>query len=593
MERLEDRTLLSNLTVTTLADSVDADGFLSLREAILIANDDTGATSFEGISSADAADTISFDPSLFTAGPQTIDLTIVGDTSVGDSAFVINSDVTIEGPAGPNGLTLSAAGSLTTMRLFVVTAGGDLTLNRLTLTGGLADGASGTGGALYNAGTLVVSNSTITGNSANSGGGIRNAGGTVTLTGSTLHGNQANSGGGISNGPGVASTFHVVNSTISGNTAGTGGSGGGISNGFMSTITLTNSTVTGNRAGSSGGGLSAGGTEHLFNSIIAGNFTLSGTPSDISSLVTTKINNLIGDFATRGGITHGVDGNIVGNGGAGVIDLLDVFVDANNDGVIDADDLSDNGGPTLTLALVDGSPAIDAGDDDSALDAGGNPLAFDQRGAGFPRIVGSAVDMGAFELLQNQPPEVSDFAKSGAEDNPLLFSAADFTDTFTDPDGDALVAVRIESMPNPLHGTLELNGDAVTAGQEIAASDLGGLVFVPALDFNGQASFTYTASDGISGFALVPATVTLHILSAQEQAEVIAAQVAELAAEGILNNGQQQALKLKLKGNNGDAGKAQAFLNKVEAFVQGGILTPEQAEALLEAGTALLTTVET
>ena len=66
--------------------------------------------------------------------------------------------------------------------------------------------------------------------------------------------------------------------------------------------------------------------------------------------------------------------------------------------------LGDYGGPTLTappLVLTGGlnasSPAIDAGDNDLADDESGDPLDFDQRGAGFPRIVNSTVDMGAFE----------------------------------------------------------------------------------------------------------------------------------------------------------------------------------------------------
>ena len=60
--------------------------------------------------------------------------------------------------------------------------------------------------------------------------------------------------------------------------------------------------------------------------------------------------------------------------------------------------LTDNGGPTLTHALLPRSPAIDAGDNALAVDADGNPLTTDQRGDGFDRIFAGTVDIGAFEF---------------------------------------------------------------------------------------------------------------------------------------------------------------------------------------------------
>ena len=67
------------------------------------------------------------------------------------------------------------------------------------------------------------------------------------------------------------------------------------------------------------------------------------------------------------------------------------------DPLLDPAGLQDNGGKTQTIALQVGSPAIDAGDNALAVDADGNPLAYDQRGAGFPRIINGTVDIGAFE----------------------------------------------------------------------------------------------------------------------------------------------------------------------------------------------------
>ena len=77
--------------------------------------------------------------------------------------------------------------------------------------------------------------------------------------------------------------------------------------------------------------------------------------------------------------------NLIGTGGGGD---LDAFTQHN---LLRVDPrlgpLQDNGGPTQTMALLDGSPAFDAGS---------NPLvATDQRG--LPRVFGAAVDIGAFE----------------------------------------------------------------------------------------------------------------------------------------------------------------------------------------------------
>jgi len=80
------------------------------------------------------------------------------------------------------------------------------------------------------------------------------------------------------------------------------------------------------------------------------------------------------------GLQNGVNGNLIGSATAPIDPLLGP--------------LQDNGGPTWTMALLPGSPAIDAGDDTPPLPD------FDQRGPGFPRISGPHIDIGAFELQQ-------------------------------------------------------------------------------------------------------------------------------------------------------------------------------------------------
>ncbi len=140
---------------------------------------------------------------------------------------------------------------------------GTLTLANSVISGNAAQYGSGSGiavGGIYNTGgTLRVYNSTISGNIAQygNGGGIDNDnGGTLTLTNSTISGNTAQygNGGGIDNG----GTLTLTNSTISGNRA--TGNGGGIANTGTGTLTLTNSTISGNRATGNGGGIAITGS---------------------------------------------------------------------------------------------------------------------------------------------------------------------------------------------------------------------------------------------------------------------------------------------------------------------------------------------
>ena len=407
--------LQTNFVVTTLDDELDPDAEfsaadLSLREAIALAEAEPGHQ------------TITFDPVLFTLMPRTIDLSIIGndDATNGDSAFLITTEIIIQGPTGPNGLTLEGPGNTgnvdTTMRLFLVAASGDLTLDHLTMTGGVADGDNdandggaiandGTlsiqnstlsgnsagldGGGVDNAGTLVIQNSTLSGNSAGldgggvdnagtltvqnstlsgnsasaNGGGIFNSGGTLTVQNSTLSGNSAEVGGGIFNSSG---TLTVQNSTLSGNSAVLGG--GGIANFGGGTLTIQNSTLSGNSADVGPGGVDLFGSNNtLSNSIVAGNFSgPTSDPADINGSVDTdnSFNNLIGTGGS-GGLIHGDNGNQVGVDVATVLDTT----------------LADNGGPTLTHRLILNSPAINAGDP-----AFTPPPDFDQRG--LPRVQG-------------------------------------------------------------------------------------------------------------------------------------------------------------------------------------------------------------
>ena len=278
----------------------------------------------------------------------------------------------------------------------------------------------------YAASTFVeITNSTITGNTAErDGGGVyidgynSSASTYVKITNSTISGNTAEQEGGgvfIEGYNNSASTYvEITNSTISGNTAERDGGGlyiYGYNYSAPTHIEITNSTITGNTAdsddsaGGEGGGIynyNYGGDVELtlFNTIVAGNVkgTAAPTDSDIEfdnggNLEAASANNLIGDPNTAGGLTNGPNNNIVGIGG-GVIPIASILAP-----------LADNGGPTLTHALVPGSLALNNGDNALAVDPTPAPLTSDQRGAPFVRIFDGTVDIGAFEA---QPLSITD-----------------------------------------------------------------------------------------------------------------------------------------------------------------------------------------
>ena len=107
-------------------------------------------------------------------------------------------------------------------------------------------------------------------------------------------------------------------------------------------------------------------------------------------------------------------------------------------------------------------------------------------------------------------PVVSELTKAGTEDVTIIFTAADFTDRFTDVDGDDLSKIKIVSLPLALEGTLQLNGVAVVAGDEIDAALLDQLTFVPFPDFNGEVAFAWNGYDG-TAYAADDATVAITV----------------------------------------------------------------------------------
>ena len=282
---------------------------------------------------------------------------------------------------------------------------GNLNLNRTTITGGNSEVLYG-GGGIDNYGTSILTNVTMSGNAAEYGGGVFNNYGTVIMTRSILNGNFAkNAGGGIYN---LNGSLTMANSTVSGNVASASCSpypcyavaaGGGIFN-YNGSLTMTNSTVSHNYVfgsksyGCNGGGLyNSGGTVTLISSIISGNSgsagseIFSGNSASADGEIIGTINadnfNLFGNSfrsntSAFNGFTPGSSDITATSDGTDPTALEAIFLP-----------LDDNGGPTLTHALVKGSPAIDL---DAVCSTG---LSEDQRGE--PRPVGEGCDAGAFE----------------------------------------------------------------------------------------------------------------------------------------------------------------------------------------------------
>jgi hypothetical protein len=324
IEALERRELPS--TVTTLADS----GPGSLRDALAV---------------TPAFGRVDFQPGL------------AGTIALTSGSLTIDKSLTLAGP-GPKVLTVSGSG-VYGFGIFYVPKAVTVTLAGLTLTGGYAYNL---GGAIDNAGTLTVTDCLIRGNaaggglSAGSGGGIYNSG-TLTVDGSTVADNKAGSqqgvggdGGGIDN----EGTATVVNSTVYANRAGDDGGSfgiGGVGGGIFSsgTLTLVNSTVAGNSVSASapvGGGGGVNGSALLVNTVVAMNTGKKG-PDFYGMAVAGSHHNLVGNGADSGGLVDGENGNQVGTPSRPINPKLGP--------------LADNGGPTPTLALLPGSPAIAAG----------------------------------------------------------------------------------------------------------------------------------------------------------------------------------------------------------------------------------------
>ncbi|GAA2562845.1 CSLREA domain-containing protein [Streptomyces levis] len=378
----------AEFTVDTTSDAADADaadgrcrtvsGGCSPRAAVMAANARPGST--------------------ITLPPGHYRLTIPPDPRLimGDHPDPTTGDLNVAAPT-----TIRGAGARTTVidanrldRAFRMQA--DSRLSDLTITGGVARQrelpfTDTGGGAIANGHHMTLRRVTVTGNSAGYGGGIFNVPDShLDLIESTVSGNTAGEAGGIR----FDDTGTVTNSTIADNRVtnpgdrpgSLAGYGGGIDIRGTGLVEILNSTITGNRSSDGGGGINIApayldslpapipdlvdlplGRMTLRNSVIADN-TVGGAPADCKRA-----------FATIASEGHNLDGD----GSCRLTAAGDLPSRSPLTGP-----LGDNGGPTDTVALLPGSPGLDAADDCPATD---------QRGVTRPQ--GTGCDIGAYEAV--------------------------------------------------------------------------------------------------------------------------------------------------------------------------------------------------
>ncbi len=347
---------------------------LSLPASVTNLNDHGPGSLREAIKNASPGSTVSFAKNL------------KGTIALTGGELVINKNLII---AGPGSRLLSISGREVS-RVFNIRAAATVAIFGVTIKNGHTTDA---GGGILNNGELTITDSTVSGCVSGSGGGIDNHG-VLTITNSTISGNKADAfGGGIFN---LNGTLNVIRSTVSHNTARL--AGGGIDDGY--TLSLETSTIAYNSTTSGwGGGLNVGdgGQASIFESTIYGNAaaTYGGNIHTNGAPIKLHVNIIAG-----GNARHGKDiwGPVISFGhGYNLIETLDGAKIGEDStpiyltGSPNVGPLQDNGGPTQTIALLPGSPAIDFVPLDLCRSS------IDQRGMPRPDGNVAACDIGAYE----------------------------------------------------------------------------------------------------------------------------------------------------------------------------------------------------
>ena len=485
-------------------------GGIWVQEGTLTLNDSTISNNFAG-SGGVGGDSISSTPgdganaghgggiylSSGATSAEIFDSTISGNNagSGGNGGiFTSNSDAGFGGDGGQGGsgggiYNRSAAGLELTRSIVDGNSAGDGGNNSGSGSG--LQAAGGHGGGINSATFTGIYESTVSNNTAGfgawgfnfagdggSGGGIYITGASLEILDTTIDTNSAGDGGDedLNNGGGegdgghgggiyfeAVNDFDCVNCTIYGNSAGSAFragtgldvDGGGIYNSMQGTVNIDHSTIAVNHADNGGGVWNNGAGSVLSNHTIVANNTATTSGPDCAGSFTSNQSPNLGFTLLE--ITSGCTYT------AGTGDITGVDPDLDPAGPMD------NTGPTKTIALLEGSPAIDAGE----TDANFNPIItdpeyYDQRGVFRPQ--GTNVDIGAFES-RIIGLSVSIVGSGDVTSNPagIDTSIPDNTENFQDA-----TEVTLTAAPDFGHNFVNWSGGASGTGLSTIIRVIGG-----------------------------------------------------------------------------------------------------------------------
>jgi hypothetical protein len=390
-------------------------------------------------------------PGTYTTVQQAVNDTSCDPIVIGagtfNGSFVVDRSVTING-AG-SGLTfLAGDNSFTTFDANA--AGGTITASGLTISH--APAATGAGVVVQTGVTFNLSDTVVSGNTSSSGAGVI-VDGTLNLARANIVNNTST--GNFLGGAGIhvsGGTLNLSDSTVSDNhsTGTSGGPGGGVAvTSTSSALSLTNSTISANRANTSGGGLAHpdANSVTLTNVTIAnntadadGNGSGDGGGLDIDTSTPIRLRNTIVATNSTGPVGASPD---CATGGGAFLTRLGYVLLRNQSGCAlggAGDDatgfqtgadpllgpLTLNGGTTQTMALLAGSPALDA------IPVASCVVPADQRGVSRPQ--GNGCDIGAFELAVDRTPPETKIKKAkinrAARKAKFKFSSSEAGSTF-------------------------------------------------------------------------------------------------------------------------------------------------------------------